>query len=284
MAKVITQPFEVGHAATINLTIDGQVSSHLGWGEDGESKSGLSSFLQNYLHGIDNPITITGLSKLPSFAPTDPPHAPQWLLSTLPSLSLPLSFPAPKPPPKIIQEVTIERMRLTESRGKMRASGEVVVIISLPPGLEGMNINVQEIQPDILVYDGPASSDPADPADPPQKAFGHIKPEEYINSTTIPSPLPGDPSRMIVKAPLKDVEVVILKGRDSVLSDFVGKVVFKGGALAGIKGSASVRVRIGGTEGLVALNELPVEGEVWVGKQRLSAELISLRVSGLAEE
>jgi len=151
----------------------------------------------------------------------------------------------------------------------MRASGTVIVVISLPPGLEGMEIDVKEIKPDILIYDGPASSDPPDTNNAPLKAFGHINPEDYLGATTTRAPIEGQPSRMIVTAPLKDVEVVILKGRDGVLSDFVGKVVFKGGALAGIKGTAAVKVEIRGTEGRVGLDGLPVEGEVWVGKQRL---------------
>ena len=80
---------------------------------------------------------------------------------------------------------------------------------------------------------------------------------------------PADiPSRIIVRAPMSDIPLDVLPGRDNILSDFVGKVVFKGGALAGIKGVAAVRLEIPGVANRVTLDDLPVQGEFWVGRQR----------------
>ncbi|WWC57957.1 uncharacterized protein I303_100492 [Kwoniella dejecticola CBS 10117] len=283
MAEVITQPLTIGGVQKdIQLRISGVITADLSEHSTSliasSSSSPLSLFLQNYLHGKDNPITVTGLSALPPFVPSTTPHPPNWLLRTLPSLSLPLTFPGPKPKPKIIESVTIDHMRISESGKKMKASGTVIAQIELPHDMQSVQIDVVEVLPDVLVFDGPSPEDDdgdqppsdgyGDSADFPPRAFGHIRPEDYLNSTTSISGDPNFPNRLIVSAPLKDVDLDILPGRDGVLSDFIGKVIFKGGALAGVKGLANVGVKIVGVNGKVRLENLPVRGEFWVGKQR----------------
>ncbi|KAK8844640.1 hypothetical protein IAR55_006487 [Kwoniella newhampshirensis] len=268
MAEVVTEPVAVVHGTKeIQLKMSGIVTADLGHTSAGtNSTSSLSLFLQNYLHGQDSPIVVSGLASLPSFAPPDLVRPPWWLLSTLPSLSLSLSFPGPRPPPKIIQSVTIEHMRISESGGKMKASGAVVAQVELPHDLQSVELEVIEVRPDVLVLDGPAPAD--DASELPHRAFGHIHPDDFLNATTSPSADPQFPHRLVVSAPLTDVDLDILPGRDKVLSDFVSKVVFKGGAQAGVKGTASVTVEIKGVHGRVRLDDLPVRGEFWVGKQR----------------
>jgi hypothetical protein len=265
MAEVLTSPIDIHPSPRIDLTMSGRILANLSNSVGHDSP--LSLFLQNYMHGLDNPMTVRGLSALPRDSHIDRPP-PSWLLAGLSSLSLALKFPGPNPPPRIIQSVTIEHMRLAERAGKMRASGTVIVEIELPPGMQGVTVNVVEVLPDVLVYDGPAGPESPDPADPPPRAFGHIRPGDFLDSTTEPSADPNHPHRMVVRAPLQDVPLDVLPGRDSVLSDFVGKVVFKGGAEAGVKGTASARVEIVGVQGRVRLDNLPVKGEFWVGRQR----------------
>ncbi len=268
MAEVITEPIHLGAiGSNIELRMSGEVTADLNETDSSNVTSSLSKFLQNFLHGQDNPIIVTGLDFLPSFAPPTAPHPPKWLFSTLPSLSLPLTFPGPRPPPKIIQSVTIERMRLSEAGGKMRASGTVVAEVELPPAMGGVMVDIVAVNPDVLVYNGPAPDDEQE-EDPPVGAFGRIHPQEFLPSTTMQSTDPLHPHRLIVRAPLTRVPLDVLPGRDGILSDFVSKVVFKGGAQAGIKGTASVRVRVVGVGGRVRLDDLPVRGELWVGRQR----------------
>lgn len=270
MAEVITEPIDFGGSADkIELRMTGEVTANLKDTDTVNSTSSLSKFLQNYLHGRDSPIVVRGLSVLPSLAPQSASPPPAWLLCTLPSLSLPLTFPGPRPPPKIIQSVTIERMRLSEARGKMRASGTVVAEVELPAGMEGVDLDVVAVMPDVLVFDGPAPDLDDDEEEIPAKAFGRIHPTEFLPSTTSPSGNPLHPHRLIVRAPLSNVPLDVLPGRDGVLSDFVSKVVFKGGAQAGIKGTASVRLKVVGVDGRVRLDDLPVRGEFWVGRERL---------------
>jgi len=270
MAEVITAPLRLGGPADkLDILIDGVVVADFTPGLDA-SDSAISVFLQNYLSGRDNPILIRGLSNLPSFAHSrlTPPH---WLLSTLPSISVPLSFPGPSPKPKIIQTVTIESMRISESRGKLLASGTVLAEISLPKGMEAVDVDINAVKPDIMVYDGPVDDDDADEGDGdeyPPKAFGHINPEEWLKATSERYQNPEHPDWITVRAPMEDIPVEILKGRDGVMRAFVSKLVFKGGAVAGIKGTADVQVQLKGVRGQVGLGGLPVKGEVWVGRQR----------------
>ncbi|WVR03317.1 hypothetical protein IAU60_000308 [Kwoniella sp. DSM 27419] len=283
MAEVITEPVTLGGGMATKelvLRMGGIITANLSryashpssHGGNGSNTSPLSLFLQNFLHGRDNAIVVSGLPSLPSFASSNVVKPPEWLLSTLPSLSLPLTFPGPKPPPKIIQSVTIDHMRISESGGKMKASGVVIAQVELPKEMQSVDIDVVAVRPDVLVFDGPApdldEGDGDEGENPPAKAFGHIHPEDWLASTTSPSGDPRFPHRLIVSAPINNVDLDILPGRDKVLSDFVSKVVFRGGAQAGVKGAASVKVRITGVDGKVVLDKLPVRGEFWVGKQR----------------
>ncbi|OCF71343.1 hypothetical protein I204_07970 [Kwoniella mangroviensis CBS 8886] len=275
MAEVITEPVIIGGVTEdILLNISGVITADLSERSSLIGSSPLSLFLQNYLHGRDNPILVQGLSDLPPFVPPTIVHPPNWLLHTLPSLSLSLNFPGPSPTPKIIRSVTIEHMRISESQGKMKASGIVVAEVELPKDMQNVMVDVVEVLPDVYVFDGPSPPDDEDlPGDGggdfPPKAFGHIRPTDYLNSTTTR----GENGRLIVRAPLNQVDLDILPGRDGVLSEFISKIVFKGGALAGVKGIASVGVEIMGVNGKVRLDNLPVRGEFWVGKQRLAVDI-----------
>lgn len=294
MAEVVTAPIQLNSwSPHIDVHIDGIVVADLsgkepkllddddGNDDDGEDDhnpgspdSALSRFLQNYLHGLDNPIEVRGLDSLPAFAHSDL-TPPSWLLSTLPSLNVPLAFPGPVPKPKIIQSVTIERMRLSESGGKMQASGTVIAEISLPKGMESVDLVIDAVKPDILIFDGPPPDDDESEGDGeggdedyPPRAFGHIRPDQWLHSTSERYNNPEHPDWITVRAPMEDIPVEILRGRDSVMRAFVRKVVFKGGAVAGIKGVADVKVNLKGIQGEVGLGGLPVKGEVWVGRQR----------------
>ncbi|KAG9047624.1 hypothetical protein FS842_000626, partial [Serendipita sp. 407] len=81
----------------------------------------------------------------------------------------------------------------------------------------------------------------------------------------------------IVTATVERVPLQVLPGRDKLFRSFVQKVLFsRGGATAGIKGTAGVRSQV---EGLVngdgdeppslELNNLPFKGSVLVGKKGL---------------
>lgn len=274
MAKVILQPVNVGQEKMIELKMSGTVTADLDRATGGNDTSALSTFLQNYLHGRPSPIIVRGLSHYPnsSFLPVAPPL---WLLSTLPSLSLDLSFLGPSPPPQIIRTVTIERMTIVEKDGKMKASGIIVAEVEMPKDMWDVDVDVGAVRPDVLVYDGPPPLDDVhdhradrEQDEYPAKAFGHIHPAEWLPSTTTRSPDPSTPYRFIVRAPLSNVDLDILPGRENIMSEFVSKVIFKGGAVAGVQGVSDVRVQVKGVKGEVEVEDLPVRGEFWVGKKK----------------
>ena len=270
MAEVITSPIYIDDSPTLNLSMSGLINPDLTEKVSREDRqvSSLSFFLQNYLHGLDNPIVVDGLNTMPNFVPFTTVAPPSWILALMPSLSIPLTFPGPSPPPKVIQSVAIEHMRISEKSGKILASGTVVAEVELPSDMQRVRLDVREVLPDVLVYDGEPEDDATDPEEPAPNAFGRIKPDEYLESTTELSQDPDHPYRMIVTAPMKDVPPDVLEGRDAIFRGFASKVVFKGGAQAGIKGTASVRVDLRGVSGRATLEKLPVKGEFWVGRSR----------------
>ncbi|KAJ9128331.1 hypothetical protein QFC24_000624 [Naganishia onofrii] len=290
MAEVVTMPFSLHGQERIRILVEGLVKTGDGtYGaneddKDGDDGSALSTFLNNYLQGRPNNVTILGLPTFPLDASPDarinmsnpssgssvvPPAWMQTLVSE--NVHAVIPFPAPPNRTNLIRSVTIEQMKISERAGKMRASGVVVVIASLPPDLAGVEVQVADVLPDVLVTDGrfEGEGQEVDPGTPPYpaRAFGRIHPPEYLPA--ISSPSPDDPTALIVRAPLHDVPLDILPGRDKVLSDFVAKLVFKGSAEAGIVGNAAVRVDVVGVGKQVEVRKLPVSGVVNVGRPRV---------------
>lgn len=142
-------------------------------------------------------------------------------------------------------------------------------------------IDVKRILPDVLIFDGPApsylssssrSSSVSDrplPSPLPERVFARLNPSTPIPAFCHPSSDPSLPGVLLVRAPFEKLPVEVLD--DKVLSGFVGKVLLRGGALAGVKGWADVGVRV---EGLsedgaeVEVGGLELEGEIWVGRAR----------------
>jgi hypothetical protein len=275
MAEVITAPIYIDKSDKISLGLSGEITADL---DDTGDDSPLSTFLQKYLNGEDYPIKVKGLTAIPSFIPPSSIDAPpNWLLHSMQAIQADLIFPGPKPKPNILKSVTIERVRIVERRGKMLVSGMVLAIVELPPAMERVNVDVSDLLPDILVYNGPVEDDDdGDGEEYPPRAFGRIRPEDWLPAATEHlTDDPVNPYKMQVTAEIQEVPLEVLSGRDKVLSDFVSKIVFRGGAEAGIKGTADVKVQIQGVgkgkeRSLVRLDGLPVQGRFWVGRQRLA--------------
>ena len=213
MAEVITSPIRLAGAPNITLSMSGRILPDLTLDTTG---SPISAFLQNFLHGLDNPIMVRGLPSIPSFAPSAPP---EWLLQNLPSLNIPLIFPGPQPKPHVIERVSIEQMRVVRTpSGKMLASGTVLVDIRLPSGMSGVELDVKSVLPDVLVLDGPPDEDEDDEegdSEYPARAFGRIRPDEFLEAAS--EQLGG---LIMVRAPLHDVPMEVLEGRQSVHEGF----------------------------------------------------------------
>ena len=126
----------------------------------------------------------------------------------------------------------------TNSDGDMLASGTVYARVVLPPGFN-VALNVSRVLPDVLVFDGEVPEEggnrapdsrgipPAPPLpDPlPERAFGHIRPDNWVPSSSVPvASDAGDGSAVEVFAKIVDVPLEVLPGRDREFRNFVGKV------------------------------------------------------------
>lgn len=125
----------------------------------------------------------------------------------------------------------------------MLASGIVQANVVLPKGIH-VGLEVGRVYPDVLVFDGevpefgtstqgiksPKETSGLPPDHPlpdplPERAFAHIKPDDWLVADS--SPLEGsgdDGSAVEVSARIVDVPLQVLPGRDREFRSFVGKV------------------------------------------------------------
>ncbi|KAF9266950.1 hypothetical protein L218DRAFT_758876 [Marasmius fiardii PR-910] len=268
IASVRTKSFSLTHP---NITLD--ILGHvLPLNEDVLPL--LSTFISRYLSGLSNPITIS--------------------TPMVEDLTVNVDFPAPAVKPHILRDVTIRDMKIKPGN-TFTASGTVFARIVLPKGMN-VDLNVKRVLPDVLIFDGevpesvhpfkPVADGPPPPPrrplpDPiPEKAFGHIRPDDWLVSRSVRrDPTEGEGAEYSVFADIEDVPLEVLPGRRSEFGEFVSKVIFgRQGAVAGILGTADVGVTVKGLsldspdrDGMV-LSGLPFKGSVRVGKKSMLAE------------
>ncbi|KAG8871956.1 hypothetical protein FRB97_008175 [Tulasnella sp. 331] len=247
----------------------------------------LSAFITRYLNAQSSPILIT----------TAPPF----------SLSFRSTFPGPKERPKIVKTIHMRDMKLhPNGTNGFMASGTIEVGIALPDAVSDVELEVDKILPDILVFDGPpppafdkcdmtvgaplvafrnqpamirrADDDDDDEPEPfpapplpnplPERAWARIRPTRWLNATSEPAPDPTSPGKnlTLVTSPFENLPLQLLPGRNAVFRKFVEKIVFKGSAIAGMRGLAAVRVNMdglvlsdGGGHGM-EIKGIPLEG------------------------
>ncbi|KAK7680299.1 hypothetical protein QCA50_016539 [Cerrena zonata] len=270
IANVSTSPFSLSHP-NVTLSIAGHVLPL-----DKSSSPYLSSFLSSYLSAEDAPILISS--------------------PLIHGIVVPSLFPAPRPPPQVLRNVTIKDMKIKPTNGgNMAASGTVFARVVLPRGIN-VGLDVNKVFPDVLIFDGPVSGEDDDPEDKalrrkvnvlgapperplpdplPERAFAHIRPDDWLPSISTPVETEGDEGSTVeVTAKIVDVPLQVLPGRDKEFRNFVGKVIFgSNGALAGVQGVAAVAVHVrglpikNGSGGEMELEGLPFQGSVRIGKK-----------------
>ncbi|KAJ3841451.1 hypothetical protein EV361DRAFT_192544 [Lentinula raphanica] len=257
IASVQTEPFSLTHP---NITLD--IGGHV-LPLPSDAFPVLSTFLSHYLAGRPNSISIS--------------------TPLISDMTVEATFPAPNPKPQILRNVTIRDMKIKPGNTFL-ASGTVLAHVVLPKGMN-VEIDVQRVLPDVLVFDGEVPDDVhigTPPARPlpnplPEGAFGHIRPDNWLNSRCVSiEPEEEAGSSYAVSAKIVDVPLEVLPGRQQEFSNFVSKIVFGQGAVAGILGTAAVGVDVRGipTQGKgssngMELNGLPFRGSVKLGKGNL---------------
>ncbi|KDQ57876.1 hypothetical protein JAAARDRAFT_176965 [Jaapia argillacea MUCL 33604] len=262
IATVQTHPFALTHP-NVTLYISGTVLPL-----PSNASPLLSAFLTRYLDGQPNPILV---------------HTPLF-----PTFILEAEFPAPKPKPRILKNVTIKDMKIKPYGQTILASGVVFARVVLPKGVK-VELDVNRVWPDVLVFDGevpdddalisstPQSGDPSLPDPIPEGAFAHIKPDDWLPALSVPVDPEDDEEGAVfaVSAKIVDIPLEVLPGRQTEFSKFVSKVIFEGGALAGVQGVAAVSVRVHGLpirngsdfDNEMELSGLPFRGAVKIGKK-----------------
>ncbi|KAF9531125.1 hypothetical protein CPB83DRAFT_809476 [Crepidotus variabilis] len=274
VASVSTLPFALTHP-NISLSIEGTVPPISTY-----AFPILSKFVTRYLSAQDNKILISSPNLLPD-------------------LDIQATFPAPNPRPKLLRNVTIKDMKIKPMGSAFLASGTVFARVVLPKGIN-VGMDVFQVLPDVLIFDGevpptvtpwnwpdhhrPSHGPPPETPLPdpiPERAFGHLRPEDWLPSLSVPVDPEGDDegTAYAVSAKVVDVPMQVLPGRQKEFSDFIGKVVFGSkGATAGILGNAAVNVEIAGLplksgpghkSGEIVLAGLPFQGSVHIGKKGL---------------
>ncbi|KAF9059664.1 hypothetical protein BDP27DRAFT_1341002 [Rhodocollybia butyracea] len=150
-------------------------------------------------------------------------------------------FPAPSPKPKILRNVTIHDMKVKPGNTFL-ASGTVLAHVVLPRGMN-LDLSVKHVLPDVLV------------------------PEDWLDSRCVAiEPIEGEGSTFAVSAKLVDVPLEVLPGRQKEFSNFVSKLIFGNSAIAGILGSAAIKVTVPEPTDGLELDGLPFRGSVKLGK------------------
>ncbi|KAG2159271.1 uncharacterized protein EDB93DRAFT_1334085, partial [Suillus bovinus] len=247
IASVHTNPFTLTHP-NITLTISGSVLPL-----PPHPSAPISAFISRYLSLEPNPVSIA--------------------CSLFPSFVLDMEFPPPSSKPQILRNVTFHDMKIKPNSAStgFLASGSVFAHVVLPKGID-LTLNVTRIFPDVLVFDGEVHESPSlllpnqkeELPDPlPDRAFGRIRPEDWLEATSVQIDAEGEGSIFAVSADMVDVPLEVLPGRQKQFSNFISKVctvlffcatlfmqdwlqvVFgTHGALAGLQGTTDVGVYI----------------------------------------
>ena len=219
LVHVETDPLALTHPNT-TVHVHGHVTALTH-----DSYPSLSSFVTTYLSGESSRISIS--------------------TPLLPDIAVDTVFPAPDPPPQVLQNVTIKGMKIRPlTSHTMLASGTVFANIVLPKGMD-MSLQVDAVYPQLLVYDGPVPDgesvgtgkqlggsddhelpDPMPLPDPlPANAFAHIRPAQWFKSVSVPlGHRDGSGSVFAVSAKIVDIPFEVLPGRQREFSNFIGKV------------------------------------------------------------
>jgi hypothetical protein len=183
----------------------------------------LSDFLSRYLSSKSNTIQVS----TPIF----------------PGLTFDVIVPGPHPRPQVLRNVTIHNMSIHPTVGSMFvASGTIFAQLVLPKGVD-IEAEVYRVFPDVLVFDGEVPDDAGTvmqedlrhvdetpsfppPPDPlPERAFAHIRPEDWVPSVSCPAPRgPDEGASYYVTGTIHNVPLQVLPGREKIFTDFVTKV------------------------------------------------------------
>jgi hypothetical protein len=165
-----------------------------------------------------------------------------------------VEFPAPNPKPQVLRDVTIRDMKINPFGSIFLASGIVEGKVVLPKGIN-IGVEVSNIFPDVLIFDGEVPSDdallelgptthkhhkndsdthlPPTPPEPPlpsplpSHAFARVRPDDWLPALSARIDPPEDDNAgaaYVISAKVVDVPLEVLPGRQKEFSNFMTKV------------------------------------------------------------
>lgn len=335
LAAVASEPFELNGQDVIDLVVKGRVvpptkeandvsrhsvptrsQQHVFAAAPTPSSSpqeeALSAFLSRFLRGEPNTVYVRGGSPFspndsasldPSLPGTGSPDLPSWLSSSLSVVDLPISFPGSKVT-DLIKNVTLSNLSIKPhpfSDEKLLFSATIRGQMALPGQLKAVDVKINELWPDILVFDGAPPSNggggddddggipddggdddddddddddergattssepvPPPPSPLPHGAFGRVRPHAWVPAVTYVNSSTGTKH---LESNLTNVPFTILPGRSREFRSFTWKLITAGdrGVQTGIQGASRVHIWNSGL-GALEISKLPVEGVFWVG-------------------
>jgi hypothetical protein len=215
LARASLPPFHYSIAQpSLNLSLHGIVDRLDSSDPDSPLSKALSTFISRFVSSESSEIVIR---------PLGDPSLPPFLTSLLESTRLPLSFPGTKDPKQLLTNVRIEGMKVLPVGGELRCSGTVIGELDLPNEMQGLDdsLDVLEIKPDILVYDGrPDDGDDASQYPPrpvPENAFARMKPLDALPAnTTRVFDKERNKTISVVSARIESAPLELLDGRGEV--------------------------------------------------------------------
>lgn len=230
LARGVVEPFSIPSTKEhFDVSINGTVE-HTGNSNSTLSEA-LSAFISRYLSGKNNTVHLSFDSSSP-FAKRIPSFLPPLLEPILVSNVIPGLPPDQR---DLLKDLKIDKMRIhgAENGGSgWECDGEMQGELAMPEALDQLQggINLTQIWPDILLYDGlpPVSKNAEDdkivPPHPlPSNAFARFRTKDWQDAETFIN----ERNQTIMRSMVRNVPLDIV--RSDVLQKWIAKIIFSGG-------------------------------------------------------
>jgi hypothetical protein len=228
LARSFVPPFRYSSKeAYLNISLKGTVEQLDSSDPSSPLARGLSRFLSRFLDSRSNVVVVRAL---------DGPSLPRFLSSLMSQTRFPLAFPGTRDRHQLLTDVRIEEMKVAPGvNGDLLCSGTIVGKVDLPREMRGLgsSLDVTQILPDVLVYDGRPDEEDSEgrgvygyPPQPlPENAFARMRPAEaLVANTTREFDKERNETVSVVRARIESVPLEVLESRGAVFRRSAGPI------------------------------------------------------------
>lgn len=227
LARGVVEPFSIpSNSKHFDVSINGTVEHT--YNSSTPLSQALSSFISRYLAGKSNTVHVTFDPDSP-FAKRIPAFLPPLLAKHMVTNDVP-GLPAEER--DLLKDLKIGQMRIhgSETGGSgWECDGEIQGKLAMPQGLDQLEggINVTQIWPDIVLYDGlppPGEDKKVPPVPLPSNAFARFRTRDWAPAETA---FDKASNATIMRSMVRNVPLDII--RSDVLQRWIAKIIFSGG-------------------------------------------------------